>query len=163
MPFCIPSLADPSAGVNCFNMVLTLVFRVIMRLLSFFFKCRHPLCPSFACLPRQPRRSIPKNKQKYIAPSVAKLRRSKQFKRFRRLKYPRSYRSKGSSPGKKCLQSFGPQPFGIDFQRVQPNGFKPTTKLQFPEHAGMPRLAQFCSEMFRILTDESPITSIGIF
>ena len=48
---------------------------------------------------------------------------------------PRSYRSKGSSPGKKCVKSFGPQPFGIDFQRVQPNGFsseKPTTKLQFP-------------------------------
>jgi hypothetical protein len=45
---------------------------------------------------------------------------------------PRSYRSKGSSPGKKCLKSFGPQPFGIDFQRVQPNRFKPTTKLQFP-------------------------------
>ena len=45
---------------------------------------------------------------------------------------PRLYRSKGSSPGKKCLKSFGPQPFGIDFQRVQPNGFKPTTKLQFP-------------------------------
>lgn len=103
MPFCIPSLADPSAGVNCFNMVLTLVFRVIMRLLSFFFKCGHPLCPSFACLPRQPRSSITKNKQKYIAPSVAKLRRSKQFKRFRRLKYPRSYRSKGYSPGKNAF------------------------------------------------------------
>ena len=34
---------------------------------------------------------------------------------------------------------------------------------QWELHAGMPRLAQFCSEMFRILTDESPITSIGIF
>ena len=45
---------------------------------------------------------------------------------------PPWYRSKGSSPGKKCLKSFGPQPFGIDFQRVQPNRFKPTTKLQFP-------------------------------
>ena len=42
------------------------------------------------------------------------------------------YRSKGSSPGKKCLKSFGPQPFGIDFQRVQPNRFRPTTTLQFP-------------------------------
>ena len=48
---------------------------------------------------------------------------------------PPWYRSKGSSPEKKCLKPFGPQPFGIDFQRVQPNGFsseKPTTKLQFP-------------------------------
>ena len=42
---------------------------------------------------------------------------------------------KGPVLEKECLKSFGPQPFGIDFQRVQPNGFsseKPTTKLQFP-------------------------------
>ena len=103
---CFPSLADPSAGVNCFNMVLSLVFRVIMRLLSFFFKCGHPLCPSFACLPRQPRSSITKNKQKYIAPSVTKLPRSKQFKRFRRLKCDQNifHRTRNSIPKQVLLR-----------------------------------------------------------